>query len=161
VSWTYSGDPTSSDRDELRFLVQDTDSDLPLLQDEELDYLISRWMPRYDSLIYVGAVAAAIISRKFAGVVNVSADGVSVNVADVSDRYATIAAALRAEYKEAQESGEVDISKIMYGATLEPDIAPLVFGIALHDNIEAGQQSYGGEVPVVLEWPADGGLATG
>lgn len=41
MSFSYSGDPTSSDLDECRFLLGDTDSENPILQDEEIAYLIS------------------------------------------------------------------------------------------------------------------------
>jgi hypothetical protein len=131
MAWTYSGDPATSDRDELRFIVQDTRVELPLLLDEELDYLIAEWMSRYDSITYVAAIAAQIISRKFAGIVTVSADGVSVNTSELSARYKEMAAGLRDEYKAAQVGAEVDIK-------------PLHFALNLHDNPEAGMQDYGG-----------------
>lgn len=38
--WSYSGDPSTSDRDAVRFHMQDTDEDDPLYQDEELEYLL-------------------------------------------------------------------------------------------------------------------------
>jgi hypothetical protein len=162
VSWSYSGDPTTTSRDELRFILQDTDINLPLLQNEELDYLIGAWLPRYDSLTYVAAVSAAVIARKFAGVVNINADGVSVDVSNVSDRYTAISAQLRQEYREAQEAGNLDISNIMVGHQWDWDIDPLTFGKKMHDNPEAGQQDFGGEWPFwALDWPPDGGLATG
>jgi hypothetical protein len=41
MAWTYSGDPTSSDRDKVRFLIGDTDTNDQLLQDGEIDYLIT------------------------------------------------------------------------------------------------------------------------
>lgn len=41
MSWTYSGDPSSSSLDELRFKIGDTDIKDPELQDEELNYVIS------------------------------------------------------------------------------------------------------------------------
>jgi hypothetical protein len=40
MTWTYSGDPSSSDLDKVRFLVGDTDEALPLMQDEEINFLI-------------------------------------------------------------------------------------------------------------------------
>jgi len=141
--FSYSGDPTNSDTDEVRFLTQDTDPGLPLLTDEEIDFLIERWMPRYDSLTYVAAVAAATISRKFTGIVTVSADGVSVNTADLSSKYRDMAVQLRAEYVAGQIGGEVDISSIMVGSTPDFSIKPLAFGIGLHDNPEAGLQDFG------------------
>jgi hypothetical protein len=164
MAWSYSGNPTSSVRDEVRFILQDTEITLPLLQNEELDYLLSTWMPRYDSVIFVAAVAAAIIARKFAGVVNVNADGVLVNVADISARYTDMATQLRQEYRESQEVGsEVDISNLMFDAMLDPGIAPLTFGKGMHDNLEAGQQDFGGVWPNAagIDWGRDGGLVEG
>ena len=40
--WTYSGDPATSDRDELRFCIGDTDSGDEQLQDAELDFLLTQ-----------------------------------------------------------------------------------------------------------------------
>lgn len=40
MTWTYSGDPTSTPKDEVRFLVGDTDAEAPLLSDEEIAYLL-------------------------------------------------------------------------------------------------------------------------
>lgn len=41
MSWSYSGDPSSSPLDELRFLIGDTDASCPILTDEELNYIIT------------------------------------------------------------------------------------------------------------------------
>lgn len=41
MAWTYSGDPASSTRDAVRFLIGDTDSTDQLLQDAEITYVIS------------------------------------------------------------------------------------------------------------------------
>lgn len=153
-AWTYSGDPTASDKDEVRFLVQDTDSSRPLLSDAEIAYLIDRWQSRYDSNTYVASIAAATVSRKFAGVASIVADGVTVNVSDISQRYAVVAQQLRAEYAAGQLGGLVDITNVMIGAQLDDDILPLNFSIGMHDNVEAGQQAYGGRPPVpAIEWP--------
>ena len=40
MSWSYSGDPSSSQLDECRFLIGDTDEASPILQDEEIKYII-------------------------------------------------------------------------------------------------------------------------
>ncbi len=40
MTWSYTGDPTSSNRDQVRFLIQDTDSEDQLLQDGEVDFLL-------------------------------------------------------------------------------------------------------------------------
>lgn len=41
MTWTYSGNPNGSDRDAVRFLIGDTDNDDPLLQDEEIAYILT------------------------------------------------------------------------------------------------------------------------
>lgn len=144
MTWTYAGDPTASPLAELRFIIQDTDTTLQLLSDEELQYLITVWMERFDSITYVGSIAAGVIARKFTGIVSVSADGVSVSTADLSSRYRDMAAALREEYKAAQVGGLVDIANLMVGNTPDHSIRPLRFGVGLHDNPEAGSQDFGG-----------------
>lgn len=145
MAFSYSGDPTSSDLDQVRFLVQDTDPGVPLLSNEEINFLIAKWMPLYDSLTYVAAVCAASISRRFVGLVNVSADGVSVDVESLVERYKALAVELRAEYRrENQVGAEVDIENVMVGTEPDPSIRPLRFAVGLHDNWMAGQQDYGG-----------------
>lgn len=42
MSFSYSGDPSKSKLDECRFLLSDTDEDNPILQDEEIDFIISK-----------------------------------------------------------------------------------------------------------------------
>ena len=144
-TFSYSGDPSSSPLDQVRFTVQDTDPSMPLLTDAEYSWLIAQWMPRYDSLTYVASIAAATISRKFVGIVDVSGDGVSVGTANLSDRYRALAEQLRAEYIASQITGaEIDISNLMVGQDVDYSIKPLRFAVGLHDNIEAGMQDFGG-----------------
>lgn len=144
MAFTYVA-PDASDKDEVRFYLQDTDPGFPLLQDEEIQWLIDEWMPKYDSLIYVASVGAAVISNKFTGLVPVSADGVSVSVGDLSERYRAMAASLREQYKAAQINADINIDNLLVGHSPDPSIRPLRFGVGLHDNPEAGQQDYGGQ----------------
>ena len=41
MSWSYSGDPTSSPTDAVRFEIQDTINTSPLLQDQEIQFAIT------------------------------------------------------------------------------------------------------------------------
>ena len=43
MSWNYSGDPASSKKDECRFLLGDTDESAPIMQDEEIQYIIDTY----------------------------------------------------------------------------------------------------------------------
>lgn len=41
MAWTYSGDPSLSNKDAVRFLIGDTQSDSPLSTDEEIEWSLS------------------------------------------------------------------------------------------------------------------------
>lgn len=41
MAWSYSGDPSFSDVDKYRFLITDTIEDEPLLQNEEISYVLA------------------------------------------------------------------------------------------------------------------------
>jgi hypothetical protein len=56
MTWTYGGDPSANNRDEVRFLIGDVDSTQPLLTDEEIAYAIAELNSNY-------ATAAFCIDR--------------------------------------------------------------------------------------------------
>ena len=63
MAFTYV-DPTSGDRDKVRFLIQDTDSTDAHLQDAEVNYLISVWGNVYAAAAYAAEAIAAKYSHK-------------------------------------------------------------------------------------------------
>lgn len=62
MTWTYSGDPSASDRDQVRFLIGDTDSTDKQLQDEEIAYLLAQ----YPDARQAAAQAAWAVAAKYA-----------------------------------------------------------------------------------------------
>ncbi len=52
MSWNYSGDPANSPLDECRFLIGDTNEDAPIMQDEEILYIISQSGDNVNKLRY-------------------------------------------------------------------------------------------------------------
>jgi len=62
MAFTYV-DPSSGNRDKVRFLIQDTVNTGHLLTDEEITFLLSEWADVYDA----AASAADILAAKFAG----------------------------------------------------------------------------------------------
>jgi hypothetical protein len=60
MTFTYSGDPGSSTRDLVRFLITDTNAAEPLFQDTELDYLVTTWENGYTAAI---AAVRTLIGR--------------------------------------------------------------------------------------------------
>lgn len=87
MAFTYV-DPSSGDRDKVRFLIQDTDSTDAHLQDAEITYLVSTWGNVYDAAI----AAAEIISGQYANKTNYSR---SIGDLSISESYATSAGEFR------------------------------------------------------------------
>lgn len=58
MTFTYSGNPGASALDEVRFLIQDTDSNDPLLTNEEINYLLTAYGDPY--LAAISSVTALI-----------------------------------------------------------------------------------------------------
>lgn len=142
MSWSYSGDPSASDLDQVRLYVQDTDETRQLLTNEEIEFLLAQWAPAYNSPLYVAGVAAEIIASKFIGEVNVSADGVNVDQGSLYDRYNLLAASLRDQYHALFQQTAPTLDDLV---SLLPDftIPPLSFGVGFQDNVWAGGQEYG------------------
>jgi hypothetical protein len=76
MTFTYSGTPSASQRDAIRFLLNDTDSTDVLLQDEEISYLIATWTSTYEA----ARGGAEVIASRFTR----DADNVSKTVGDIS-----------------------------------------------------------------------------
>jgi hypothetical protein len=86
VSFTYTAQPATVTRDALRFLVQDTDKDDPLLFDEELDWLLAT----EGNARRAAVPACEAIVGKLARRVTVSVDGISKSLSDMQDKYAKL-----------------------------------------------------------------------
>lgn len=156
--WTYSGTPATSELDEVRFWTQDVEQSFQMLQDEELDWLIATYLPVYGSPIAVAAIACEVLAAKFARQVNTSADGVSVSLGDLQQRYNDLAQSLRDQYHELGGANLADALDQMFSDVSIYEIEPLVFGIGFMDNYKAGQQDYGYYAPGETNWVADTGL---
>lgn len=77
MTFTYSGDPSTSTRNYVRFLLNDTDSTDALFSDEELNYVISEWSgDAYNAARECAEILIARFSRL--------ADSSSKSVGDIS-----------------------------------------------------------------------------
>lgn len=63
MTWTYSGNPGASTLDEVRFLIQDTDTDDQLLSNEEINYLITAYGDAYGAAVAAVVALIAVASR--------------------------------------------------------------------------------------------------
>lgn len=89
-AWTYSGDPSLSDRDKVRFWIGDTNSADPLLMDPEVDYALSV----YPNPQLAAAQCCRSIAAKFAQKVNRRVGDLSINYSDRQKHYLDLAAQL-------------------------------------------------------------------
>jgi hypothetical protein len=90
MTFTYTGDPNGSNRDKVRFLLQDTTSTDAHLTDEEIAYLLSVW----NSNVYDAAIAGAeIVAASYAHRTNYSR---SVGDLSISEQYGASAGEFRA-----------------------------------------------------------------
>jgi len=91
MSFSYSGDPSNSDKDQVRFLIGDTDANSPLLQDAEILYTLGD-----QGTVLSASVAACIgIAAKFARLMDESVGDVSKSYSQRQEHYTKLADSLR------------------------------------------------------------------
>ena len=91
MGWSYSGDPSKTPLDQVRFLIQDTDKDDQLLNDEEIKFLITN----NGSLLSAAAQAAETLMSKFASWIDESNGRVKVNFSQKFEHYKVLCRKLR------------------------------------------------------------------
>lgn len=145
MSWSYSGDPSTSPLDQARFWLQDIDTTFQLMQDEELSWLLEQAEPMQAAPLYAASVAAEVLANRYAKEVSVSADGVSVQIGDLQERFQKLAENLRAQWHEIVAAlGDYDFAGIVLDTNgWVAGLQPLIFGTGFMDNYLAGQQDFG------------------
>ena len=88
MTWSYSGNPADSNRNAVRFLIQDTDTNDQLLSNEEIDYTQttagSVYMAAHDCAYVIAPQYAQPASRTSVG-------DMSISYSDRASGYYTIA----------------------------------------------------------------------
>jgi hypothetical protein len=64
MAWTYSGDPSSSEKDLYRFYIGDTMEDDPILQDGEVNFVVSTIEDHSARLYQLYDAAAQFFARQ-------------------------------------------------------------------------------------------------
>ena len=94
MTWTYSGDPSSTSRDEVRFLVGDTDTSDQQVTDEEIAWALSE----NSSNAYMAAsVIAHAISAKFSRKADKAVGDLRLSYSQLSKQYADLGTRLRSQ----------------------------------------------------------------
>lgn len=143
-SYSYDG-PDVSAKDTVRFLLQDTVSSDWLLSDEEISYALNRWMPVHGTYEFVAAVLADNLAARYAREASYSADGVSINLAQVAQQFRDLSANLREQHRDSLVGAGPDVGGVSPYEGLPHDVKPFAFGTGMHDDKAAGRQDYGSQ----------------
>lgn len=131
-SWTYSGDPRTSLKDQTRFLLGDTEAEEPELMDEEILYALSI----SGTAVGAAAICARALAAKYARLTSVSADGVSQALNQKTQQFRQLAQDL--DRKAAIYTAKpflYGVSKTDIDITASnPDRVPDIFRIGIMDN---------------------------
>ncbi len=95
MTWTYSGDPSLSDVDAIRFLIGDTDSSDQLLQNEEINYLLSLGGGSPEYAAFLGAES---IAAKFSRLADSKVGELSKSASQQAEGYRRLASDLKARF---------------------------------------------------------------
>lgn len=118
MTWTYSGDPSKSVLDQYRFTIGDTTANDIILQDEEINFLITKY-PIEDELLYnLFDATAQAFARKISRKLGPQSE-------DTKDRLAY--------YKEKAEFYRKRVTTT-YGLS-QPVSADAIFYKGMHDNV--------------------------
>lgn len=142
MSFNYSGDPSTSDVDAVRFLVGDTDETERQLEDEEIQFLVTTWRSK-SSVYWTASMAANSIAAKYTREINVSSDSESLGASELQQKYLTLAETLRALHESLLSGGNVDAGGIDAGEQPDPTVTSPAFGTGMHDDLSVGRQDYG------------------
>lgn len=123
MTWSYSGDPTTSPKDEVRFLLGDTDIDFPILQDEEINYLLAN---NNNTAINAAIAGCDAQLAHFAKLVTYTAGREKVAASDRLNAFKTLRRQL--------ESQVYDNSAMPMGSPLDPALPEASFDIGMMDN---------------------------
>ncbi len=108
MSFTYSGDPSSSTRDHARFLLGDTDSATPQLNDAEILFLLSS---HGDDPLAAAIDGAEVLSAKYGSIADQRTGDISVTYSKQASGYADLAHRLRARTPVTMWAGGMSVAE--------------------------------------------------
>lgn len=96
MSWSYSGDPSSCVKDEVRFLIGDTNINDPAMSDEEINFLTVN----HPSVDEAGYEACTRLCAKFAPLMDMTSGKTQISWSQKYDHYKTLADILNAKFSD-------------------------------------------------------------
>lgn len=120
MTWTYSGDPRATQKDYVRFLCGDTDEQVPMLQDEEIEFLLEE----HKSVTQTAKASCKAIIAKLSREVDYAIGPEKVWASQRVEHYRALLADLSGSQAKASPSW----------ATPGMKQRPALFDIGMHDN---------------------------
>jgi hypothetical protein len=93
MTWTYSGDPATSDKDATRFYIQDTDTTDQQFQDAEINFGLAQ----YGSPLSTSVALCLALAAKYARLVDKAVGDLRISYSQRSKQYTELATRYRAE----------------------------------------------------------------
>lgn len=90
-SYSYSGDPSTSSKDSVRFLLSDKGPDTWLISDEEIAFLLSQ----NSNLYYAAALGAEGIAASYSKQQDKTIGPLTIRNGDKADKFTSLARRLR------------------------------------------------------------------
>lgn len=118
MTWTYTGDPTTSPKDEYRFIIGDTDENEPILQDGEVLYVLVTYTDTNLRLAHLYDAMAQYFARR-----------IKRKVGPIEE--SPYMRQLHYEKKAAYHKGLIGS---YYGFSAN-NIVPAIFTKGMHDNV--------------------------
>lgn len=147
--FSYSGDPSTSQKDQVRFLIGDTEVDDMILTDAEIEWCITN---RGSTNLYLAASDAAdLAGHKYSRIINRQTGTLSLSMSTSSNPFQQRSKALR------QLASERRVGPVLASDSLASNIAshggrrPPLFWVGMHDNQPSDHDhepdQYGGGYP--------------
>lgn len=152
----YTGNPADSVLDAIRFWLQDT-ANPPLLADNEITYFVNYAVDYTADPILLAAGLCSILVARFTGKVNVTGDGITVNVEALSDKYRALEVDLRNQWNELNGNKGFPYAGGMdfFDWVSRIGIKPQLFAIGMNDNPRGASQLFDHRAPLALEMADD------
>lgn len=133
MTFSYSGNPSSSSHDQVRFLIGDTDETEAKLQDEEITWLLSEWN---DDIYQAAAASADHLAATAASWFTYGADSTSISLSEAQSKYQSMAEWLRSQGRRRNRpvvyAGGTEVGdKIMH--QMDDSVAKGSFALGMHD----------------------------
>jgi hypothetical protein len=121
MTWTYSGDPSASRLDAVRYRIQDTNEDRPLLEDAEIEYELAE--ADNDVLQAALSCAEALVARGSHMVTKKISGEITINYSDLTGQYVQLVEILQTKIRKEDLSFILpSIKKVK-----DPDNYPIIF----------------------------------